>query len=231
MRHDQSNRQIPPKEAAPAPTKMGRVRLKRIVLDRSMSATEAFAAVARGCIGHTDDAPKRVAATPNRFDPLLDGRMAGRRSGRNGCFGATLQAFYTGPEQYQQSLGDQCAHCRLLRTLPGFGHSIARRSLDEVAFILRHHTAAISSYDCTFDNLELVYQSLRTLEPPHTHKFPRVNAQDCKLGPIQPWDVKDFLRAWRQCREALLRADCELIPKPPEKWPLQQSAADERHPH
>ena len=40
-----------------------------------------------------------------------------------------------------------------------------------------------------FDDLELVYQSLRTLEPPHTHKFPRVNAQDCKLGPIQPWDV------------------------------------------
>jgi hypothetical protein len=65
------------------------------------------------------------------------------------------------------------------------------------AFILRHHTAAVSSYDCTFDDLELVHQSLRTLEPPHTHKFPRVNAQDCKLGPIQPWDVKDFLRPGR----------------------------------
>src|SRR3984893_5766997 len=62
------------------------------------------------------------------------------------------------------------------------------------AFILRHHIAAVSSYDCTFDDLELVHQSLRTLEPPHTHKFPRVNAQDSKLGPIQPWDVKDFLR-------------------------------------
>jgi hypothetical protein len=45
------------------------------------------------------------------------------------------------------------------------------------AFILRHHTAAVSSYDCTFDDLELVHQSLRTLEPLHTHKFPRVNAQ------------------------------------------------------
>jgi hypothetical protein len=62
------------------------------------------------------------------------------------------------------------------------------------AFILRHHTAAVSSYDCRFDDLELVHQSLRTLAPPHTHKFPRVNAQDSKLGPIQPWDVKDFLR-------------------------------------
>src|ERR1700730_9376817 len=62
------------------------------------------------------------------------------------------------------------------------------------AFILRHHTAAVSSYDCTFDDLELVHQSLRTLEPPHTHKFPRVNAQDSKLGPIEPWDVKDFFK-------------------------------------
>jgi hypothetical protein len=60
------------------------------------------------------------------------------------------------------------------------------------AFILRHHTAAVSSYDCTFDDLELVHQSPRTLEPPHTHKFPRVNAQDSKLGTIQPWDVKDL---------------------------------------
>jgi hypothetical protein len=31
-----------------------------------------------------------------------------------------------------QALGDRCAHCRVLRTLPAFGHSIARRSLDEV---------------------------------------------------------------------------------------------------
>ena len=48
-----------------------------------------------------------------------------------------------------------------------------------------------------FDDLEVVCQSLRTLETPHTHKFPRVNAQDCKLGPIQPWDVKDFLDGGR----------------------------------
>ena len=43
----------------------------------------------------------------------------------------------------------------------------------------------------------LSIKSLRTLEPLHTHKFPRVNAQDCKLGPIQPWGVKDFLRPGR----------------------------------
>ena len=31
-----------------------------------------------------------------------------------------------------QALGDRCAHCRVLWTLPAFGRSIARRSLDEV---------------------------------------------------------------------------------------------------
>ena len=45
----------------------------------------------------------------------------------------------TMPEQYQQSLGDRCAHRRVLRTLPAFGHSIARRSMTS-AVILRQHT-------------------------------------------------------------------------------------------
>src|ERR1700736_6319076 len=62
------------------------------------------------------------------------------------------------------------------------------------AVILRQHTTPFRPMIVPFDDLELVYQSLRTLEPPHTHKFPRVNAQDSKLGPIQPRDVKDFLR-------------------------------------
>ena len=34
-----------------------------------------------------------------------------------------------------------------------------------------------------FDDLELVYQKVEKLEPPNTRKFPRVNAQDSKLGP------------------------------------------------
>jgi hypothetical protein len=83
------------------------------------------------------------------------------------------------------------------------------------AVILRQHTTPFRPMIVPFDDLELVYQSLRTLEPPHTHKFPRVNAQDSKLGPIQPWDVKDFLRpgrvsakastAPRPCKPDLLR--------------------------
>jgi hypothetical protein len=46
------------------------------------------------------------------------------------------------------------------------------------AVILRQHTTPFRPMIVPFDDLELVYQSLRTLEPPHTHKFPRVNAQD-----------------------------------------------------
>ena len=46
-----------------------------------------------------------------------------------------------------------------------------------------------------FDDLELVHQSLRTLEPPHTHKFPRVNAQDCKLGPHSTLGRERFFKA------------------------------------
>jgi hypothetical protein len=63
--------------------------------------------------------------------------------------------------------------------------------------ILRHIQQPFHPMIVRSDDLELVHQSLRTLEPPHTHKFPRVNAQDSKLGTIQPWDVKDFLRLGR----------------------------------
>src|SRR3974390_3406802 len=79
-------------------------------------------------------------------------------------------------------------------TLPGFGHSIARRSLDEVPSFSDTIQQPFHPMIVRSDDLELVHQSLRTLEPPNTRKFPRVNAQDSKLGPIQPWDVEDFLR-------------------------------------
>jgi hypothetical protein len=75
-----------------------------------------------------------VAGTASTADaPLLDGRDGlAVDPAETAASGLLLQAFYTVPEQYQQSLGDRCAHCRVLRTLPAFGHSIARRSLDEV---------------------------------------------------------------------------------------------------
>ena len=60
------------------------------------------------------------------------------------------------------------------------------------AVILRQHTTPFRPMIVRSMIWSLSIKSLRTLEPPHTRKFPRVNAQDSKLGPIQPWDVKDF---------------------------------------
>jgi hypothetical protein len=78
------------------------------------------------------ECPKPGNPRPTVLVRCLMAGIAGRRSGRTGFFGAAAAAFYTVPEQYQQSLGDRCAHCSVLRTLPAFGHLIARRSLDEV---------------------------------------------------------------------------------------------------
>jgi hypothetical protein len=100
--------------------------------------------------------------------------------------------------------------------LPGFGHSISQRSLDKVPSSSDNHTAAVSSYDCTFDDLELVHQSLRTLEPPHTHKFPRVNAQ--KIRPHSTLGREKFLKAGPRAgvlmlnhRSAYLSTAAELL--------------------
>jgi hypothetical protein len=49
------------------------------------------------------------------------------------------------------------------------------------AVILRQHTTPFRPLIAPFDDLELVYQSLK-LKPLHTRKFPRVNAQDSRLG-------------------------------------------------
>ena len=111
---------------------------------------------------------KTVGLRPTVLVRCLMAGMAGRRSGRNGCFEASAAGVL-----------------HSARTIP----TVAGRWMRTVASCGRW----------------LVYQSLRTLEPPHTHKFPRVNAQDCKLGPIQPWDVKDFLRPGRGRSGALIR--------------------------
>jgi hypothetical protein len=83
--------------------------------------------------------------------------MAGDPAG-TAASGLLLQAFYTVPEQYQQSLGDRCAHRRVLRRC----RLLETRSHDDHWTKCRHpETAhdAVSSYDCTFDDLELVYQA------------------------------------------------------------------------
>jgi hypothetical protein len=62
------------------------------------------------------------------------------------------------------------------------------------AVILRQHTTPFRPMIVPLDDLELVLSKFEKLKPLHTRKFPRVSAQDSRLGPIQPWDVKDFLR-------------------------------------
>src|SRR6202035_5069197 len=118
--------------------------------------------------------------------PSFTPGMAGRRSRRHGCFGGAAAGAGRSMRALSR-LADVAGFWTLDRT------TITGRS----AVILRQHTTPFRPMIVPFDDLELVYQSLRTLEPPHTHKFPRVNAQDSKLGPIQPWDVKDFLRPGR----------------------------------
>jgi hypothetical protein len=58
------------------------------------------------------------------------------------------------------------------------------------AVILRQHTTPFRPMIVPFDDLELVLSKLEKLEPPHTRKFPRVNAQDSKLAPARCcWSV------------------------------------------
>ena len=53
------------------------------------------------------------------------------------------------------------------------------------AVILRQHTTPFRPMIVPLDDLELVLSKLEKFEPPHTRKFPRVNAQESRLGPIQ----------------------------------------------
>ena len=59
----------------------------------------------------------------------------------------------------------------ILRTLPAFGHSIARRSLDEVPSSSDTIQQPFHPMIVRSDDLELVHQSLRTLEPPKRANF------------------------------------------------------------
>ena len=54
----------------------------------------------------------------------------------------------------------------IMGTLPGFGHSIAGRSQDEVPSSSDTIQQPFHPMIVPFDDLELVYQSLRKLEPP-----------------------------------------------------------------
>src|SRR6202047_3880991 len=86
-----------------------------------------------------------------------------------------LQAFYTVPEQYQQSLGDRGAHCRLLRTVPAFWTLDRTTITGRSAVILRQHTTPFRPMIVPLMIWSLP-SKLEKSEPSHTRKFPRVNA-------------------------------------------------------
>jgi hypothetical protein len=136
---------------------------------------------------------KTVGLRPTVLVRCLMAGMAGRRSGRNGCLGAAAAGVLHGTRTILTVAGRSMRALSRLADVAGFWTLDRTTITGRSAVILRQHTTPFRPMIVPFDDLELVYQSLRTLEPPHTHKFPRVNAQDSKLGPIQPWDVKDFL--------------------------------------
>src|ERR1700730_17647292 len=141
-------------------------------------------------------------ATPNRFDPLLDGRMAGRRSGRNGCFGAAAAGVLHGARTIPTVAGRSRRALSPLADGTGFWTLDRTTITGRSAVILRQHTTPFRPMIVPLMIWSLS-SKLEKLEPSHTRKFPRVNAQNSKLGPIQPWDVKDFLRPDRGRERAL----------------------------
>jgi hypothetical protein len=70
-------------------------------------------------------------------------------------------------------------------SLPGFWTVDRTTITGRSAVILRQHTTPFRPMIVPLDDLELVLLKLEKFEPPHTRKFPRVNAQESRLGPIQ----------------------------------------------
>ena len=153
---------------------------------------------------------KTVGLRPTVLVRCLMAGMAGRRSGRNGCLGAAAAGVLHDTRTIPTVAGRSMRALSRLADVAGFWTLDRTTITGRSAVILRQHTTPFRPMIVPFDDLELVYQSLRTLEPPPTHKFPRVNAQDCKLGPIQLWDVKDFLRPGRGRATMIIPDACSL---------------------
>ena len=123
---------------------------------------------------------KTVGLRPTVLVRCLMAGMAGRRSGRNGCFGAAAAGVLHGARTIPTVAGRSMRALSRLADVAGFWTLDRTTITGRSAVILRQHTTPFRPMIVPFDDLELVYQSLRTLEPPHTHKFPRVNAQGAR---------------------------------------------------
>ena len=140
----------------------------------------------------TADAPKRLG-----YAQPFWSRMAGRRSGRNGCFGAAAAGVLHGARTIPTVAGRSMRALSRLADVAGFWTLDRTTITGRSAVILRQHTTPFRPMIVPFDDLELVYQSLRTLEPPHTHKFPRVNAQGLQIRPHSTLGRERFFRPGR----------------------------------
>ena len=105
----------------------------------------------------TADAPKTVGLRPTVLARCL---MAGRRSGRNGCFGAAAAGVLHGARTIPTVAGRSMRALSRLADVAGFWTLDRTTITGRSAVILRQHTTPFRPMIVPFDDLELVYQSL-----------------------------------------------------------------------
>ena len=116
----------------------------------------------------TANAPKRLGY---EVSVAMMAGMAGRRSGWNGCFGAAAAGVLHGARIIPTVAGRSMRALSRLADVAGFWTLDRTTITGRSAVILRQHTTPFRPMIVPFDDLELVHQSMRTLEPPDTHKF------------------------------------------------------------
>ena len=114
---------------------------------------------------------KTVGLRPTVLVRCLMAGMAGRRSGRNGCFEASAAGVLHGARTIPTVAGRSMRALSRLADVAGFWTLDRTTITGRSAFILRQHTTPFRPMIVPFDDLELVYQSLRTLEGPIRTNF------------------------------------------------------------
>ena len=104
---------------------------------------------------------KTVGLRPTVLVRCLMAGMAGRRSRRNGCFGAAAAGVLHGARTIPTVAGRSMRALSRLADVAGFWTLDRTTITGRSAVILRQHTTPFRPMIVPFDDLELVYQSLR----------------------------------------------------------------------
>src|ERR1700722_6222541 len=104
---------------------------------------------------------KTVGLRPTVLVRCFMAGMAGRRSGRNGCFGAAAAGVLHGARTIPTVAGRSMRALSRLADVAGFWTLDRTTITGRSAVILRQHTTPFRPMIVPFDDLELVYQSLR----------------------------------------------------------------------